>query len=181
MSTFILTGLMAFFILTGGAGHASAPEFTTIITSLTGYNAVPAQTDGDPTTTASGAYSNPNVVAARSRDLADTLPFGTVIQIMPTDERSDSCGLNVVGNDIGYRVIADTMNARITNTIDVLFAVGDTIQYNGKAVNAARVLGTCSDVTVRIVGTIDLSRPSKLPKTQSELAAMVGASGLAVK
>jgi 3D (Asp-Asp-Asp) domain-containing protein len=172
---------MAFFILTGSAGQAGAPEFVTLTTALTAYNAVPSQTDGDPSTTASGAYSNPNVVAARSRDLALTLPFGTVIEVMPTNERSDNCGLNVVGKDIGYRVIADTMNARITNTVDILFATDDQTTIGGKAVNTARALGSCTDVKVRVVGKIDISKPSNLPKTQEALAQMVGASGLAFK
>jgi 3D (Asp-Asp-Asp) domain-containing protein len=172
---------MAFFILTGSAGHASAPEFPTYTTSVTGYNAVAAQTDGDPSTTASGALSNTAVVAARSRDLADELPFGTVIAIEPSTERSDTCGLDFVGPKVGYRVIADTMNARITNTVDVLFATDNTFTVGGKAVNAARALGSCKDVTIRVVGHIDISKPSNLPKSQTALAAMVGASGLAVK
>jgi hypothetical protein len=73
------------------------------------------------------------------------------------------------------------MNARITNTLDVLFAVDDTLEHNGKTINAARMLGTCDDVEVRIVGKIDISKPSTMPRTQAALAAAVGASGLGLK
>ena len=181
MSTFILGGLMAFFVLTGSAGQASAPEFPTFTVAVTGYNAVAAQTDGDPSVTASGAFSNPLIVAARSRDLAKELPFGTVIAIRPSAERSDNCGLNIVGSTIGYRVIADTMNARITKTVDILFPTDANVQVGTKTVNAARALGICDKVEIRVVGKIDISKPSNLPKTQAGLAAMVGASGLALK
>jgi len=161
---------MAFFILTGAAGHAAAPEIPTYTVTVTAYNAVPSQTDENPFVTASGAYSNPAVVAARSRDLADTLPFGTVIEI-ETPDRSDTCGYSVVSGSVGYRVIADSMNARIQNTVDVLLP----------EVSSARTLGSCKDVTIRVVGHIDLSKPSNLPKSQSALAALVDASGLALK
>lgn len=181
MSTFILSGLLAFFVMTGVTGHATAPSFVTHEVALTAYNATPRQTDGDPSTTASGARSDADVVAARSRDLGEELPFGTVIEVMQGAEVSNNCGLDSVHSKIGYRVIADTMNARITNTIDILFAVDDEVVSNGKSVNAANVLGICEGVTIRVVGKIDISKPSALPKTQSALAAMVGASGLALK
>lgn len=171
---------MAFFILTGSAGHASAPTFPTYTVSVTAYNAVAAQTDGDPSITASGAFSNPAVVAARSRDLAKELPFGTVIAIEPAAPQP-GCGLNLVGPSIGYRVIADTMNARITNTVDVLFPNDITVTVGSKTVSAARTLGFCKEVEIRIVGFVDISRPSNLPKSQAALAAVVGAAGLALK
>ena len=161
---------MAFFILTGSAGYASAPALPTLEVALTAYNAVPHQTDGDPGVTASGAVANPAVVAARSRDLARELPFGTIIAVEPR-EGQGNCGLDKVASKIGYRVIADTMNARITNTVDILF---------DKESNA-RTLGFCEEVTIRIVGKIDLSKPSYLPRSQAVLAAAVGASGLALK
>jgi 3D (Asp-Asp-Asp) domain-containing protein len=180
MPSFILTGLLAFFVLTGSAGQASAPAYPTLDVAMTAYNAVPWQTDGDPSITASGAFSNPNVVAARSRDLAEELPFGTVIAIESAREEN-GCGISVVSETIGYRVIADTMNARIVNTVDILFDTDDTIYHGGKSVNAARVLGYCDDVTIRVVGTIDISNPATMPKTQVALAAAVGASGLALR
>ncbi len=171
---------MAFFIFTGTAGHATAPDLPSFTAAVTAYNAVPEQTDSDPFTTASGAFSNPEIVAARSRDLADTLPFGTVIAI-ETAPRSDSCGMSLMERSIGYRVIADTMNPRITNTVDLLIATDDMVQVGDKRVNAARALGVCEEVTIRIVGKIDMTKPSKIPKSQMELIALFGTSALAIK
>ena len=57
---------MGFFLFSGANlafPLSAAPSFTV---TLTAYNAVPAQTDSDPFTTASGMYSNPDLVAARS-------------------------------------------------------------------------------------------------------------------
>lgn len=140
---------------------------------LTAYNAVPEQTDGDPFTTASGAYSNPEVVAARSRDLAAAFPFGTVIAL-ESPVKSHSCGFSSVEHLIGYRVIADTMHERMTQKIDILFDPSDVVSIgvNGqpkKTVNPARALGICT-VTARVVGRIDIK---DVPKTQTELALRV--------
>ena len=173
---------MAFFILTGSAGHATAPapQYETYNVSMTGYNAVPGQTDDDPFTTASGAYSHPDTVAARSRDLAAQLPFGTVIEVESSSPQA-GCGVSLVTKTIGYRVIADTMNARITNTVDILFDTDANVTFGSRTLNAAKVLGRCNEVTIRVVGKIDLSNPANLPSSQIELAAMVGTMGLALK
>lgn len=155
--------------------QAIAPVQPSYPVTLTAYNAVPAQTKSDPSTTASGAYSNPEIVAARSRDLADELPFGTIIEIdAPADPDSDGkCGYDTVAPIIGYRVIADTMNDRYTNHIDVLFNTkANYIMNDGSVKNASNVLGVCSGVTARVVGYIDMKN-NPLPKTQSELAAIV--------
>lgn len=149
--------------------------------SMTAYNAVPAQTDSNPMVTASGAYSNPEIVAARSRDLADKLPFGTIIEISgPVSDPNNTCGYSVVEPIIGYRVIEDTMNAKFTNRIDVLVGTKqDFIRPDGSVQNAAKILGICDNVAVRVVGHVDINH---LPKTQGELAALVtGTNGLAVK
>ena len=143
---------------------------------MTGYNAVPDQTDADPTTTASGAYSNPQVVAARSRDLADQLPFGTVIAIEPVDATSTNCGADLVGGQIGLRVVADTMNARMHNKIDVLFGTNDTVTVGGKDTNAAVALGVCQ-VQVKVIGKIDIK---DMPRNQAELQKVVDQQLLAV-
>ncbi len=181
IATIALTG---FFVWSGIAAPAfvpagdsvkpilKAPE-ANLSVKLTAYNAVPEQTDSDPFTTASGAYSNPEVIAARSRDLAAELPFGTVIAI-EAPEKSHSCGFKTVEHLIGYRVIADTMHERMHNKIDVLFDPGDVVEIgvNGepkKLVNPARALGICS-VTARVVGKIDVK---DIPTTQSELAMRV--------
>ncbi len=155
-----------------------APAYTV---AMTAYNAVPGQTDSTPFATASGAYSNPQIVAARSRDLADELPFGTIIEITgPASDPKDTCGYSIVEPIIGYRVIEDTMNAKFTNRVDVLVDTkANYIMADGKVKNAANVLGICDGVRIRVVGHVDLNH---LPKTQAALAALVtGSSGLAIK
>lgn len=154
---------------------APLPATKTLKVTLTGYNAVPGQTDGDPATTASGAYSNPSIVAARSRDLAAELPFGTVIDIEPS-AATPGCGFSYVDEKIGLRVIADTMAARMHDKVDVLFGANDEVAIGGKLVNAARALGNCK-VTVRVVGRVDIAA---IPSTQKELAAAVNDYNLAI-
>lgn len=137
--------------------------------SMTAYNAVPGQTKPDPTYTASGAASNPEVVAARSRDLADELPFGTVIRIDAATS-TPNCGYNAVSDQVGYRVIADTMAARMTDKIDILLDQHDTVDLGGMPMNPSKVLGLCSGVKISVVGHIDIN---DMPVTQTQLAAMV--------
>src|SRR5204862_80621 len=130
--------------------------------------------DGDPFTTASGAYSNPEIIAARSRDLAEELPFGTIIAISGPIEGSHTCGFNIVAPIIGYRVIGDTMNARYTDRIDILFSTtSNYIMADGATKNAGNVLGICKESSIRVVGHLDMSHPGRLPATQKELAELV--------
>lgn len=142
---------------------------------LTGYNAVIEQTDSDPHITASGVKSNPEVVVARSRDLAETLPFGTVIEIK-TSAEARSCGFAQVEHLIGYRVVTDTMHSRKERQIDILFDTAKSISLGAKKVNPAVALGIC-DSTVRVVGKIDIK---DIPETQADLAILVNKS-LALK
>ena len=131
-----------------------------LMATLTAYNAVPEQTDEVPDVTASGAFSNPEVVAARSRDMGEVLPFGTIIAIEGPAATSSTCGYTRVGRSVGYRVIADTMNPKFTKRLDVLLA----------STTEAIRLGVCSDVRFRIVGRIDVR---KMPATQKELVSIV--------
>lgn len=170
---------MAFLLFSGASlgalpAHAdapTAPALPTYSVALTAYNAVPAQTDGDPFTTASGAYSNPEVVAARSQDLRDELPFGTIIEVSGPSTPGNSCGYSVVAPVIGYRVIADVMNARYTDRIDILFSTKTNyILSDGTTKNAGTILGICEGASVRVVGHVKISN---IPKTQTELVALV--------
>lgn len=149
---------------------APIPAYTA---TLTAYNAVPAQTDGNPSETASGLYANPETIAARSQDFAKELPFGTIIELDGPAGSSDTCGLKVVRPIIGYRIIADTMNARYTKYVDVLFGTNENyILMDGRTLNASDILGVCTDVTIKVVGHIDFATQA-VPKTQKELAAFV--------
>jgi 3D (Asp-Asp-Asp) domain-containing protein len=145
---------------------------------MTAYNAVVGQTDGDPFTTASGAYSNPEVVAARSRDLAGELPFGTVIRIERTAKDTPRCRFSQVESQIGYRVIADSMHSRWTKKIDVLVDENNTVEVEGREVNPGLALGVCTNVTITVVGSVDIKR---MPKTQAELVRMFDTATLARK
>lgn len=149
-----------------------SPDYPTYTVSMTGYNAVPEQTDSDPFTTASGAYSNPEVVAARSVDLKETLPFGTVIEIVAHNDTSNpNCGFAVVEEHLGLRVIADSMHPRKRNQIDILLPNEKTIFANKRWVNPAVALGVCKQVEIRVVGKVTIK---EIPKTQDELRLAVG-------
>ena len=156
------------------------PELPNYAVTLTAYNAVPEQTDGDPFITASGSYSNSEVVAARSRDLADELPFGTIIEISGPTAPNNNCGYSIVAPIVGYRVIADSMNARYTSRIDILFHTESNYKMSdGKMKNAGNVLGICNGANIKVVGRVDINH---IPKTQVELARLVlGDSALAIK
>jgi 3D (Asp-Asp-Asp) domain-containing protein len=179
---------MGFLLLSGAVSampvQATAPTLPpapSYAVTLTAYNAVPEQTDGDPFVTASGAYSNPEVVAARSRDLAAELPFGTIIEVIGPSDPDNSCGYDIVAPIVGYRIIADTMNARYTDRIDILFGVhSNYIMADGRTKNAGNVLGICKGATIRVVGHVDITRPGRLPDTQEKLAALVTDAGPAL-
>lgn len=145
---------------------------------MTSYNAVAAQTDGNPNITASGAWSNPEVVAARSRDLGAELPFGTVIKIERALADTPNCKFSSVEHLIGYRVIADTMHSRWTKKIDVLLDQRDTVMVEGRQVNPSRALGVCGQVTITVVGHVAIR---DIPATQAELAAMFDEPTLAMR
>ena len=180
MGLLLFSGLAAASGSGAGAQPAAAPSAPFgFAATLTAYNAVPAQTDSDPGTTADGGPAVAGVVAARSQDLGDELPFGTVIEITPT-ATSSTCGYEAVAPEIGYRVITDTMNVRYHDRVDVLFGTKDPILMpDGRTINAASALGVCS-VSVAIVGHIDLAH-TPLPESQAELAALIGKSALALR
>jgi len=146
--------------------------------SMTAYNAVPGQTDANPFVTASGMASISEVVAARSRDMAAELPFGTVIRLERTAMDTPSCRFAEVEHQIGYRIIADTMHWRWTHKIDVLLDHTDTVPVDGRMVNPALALGHCTGVTATVVGKVDMNNP---PTTQAELAAMFAEPALALR
>ena len=146
---------------------------TKLTVRLTAYNAVPEQTDEDPTVTASGIPSNSEVIAARSHDLASTLPFGTVIAVYRDADDTPGCNYNKVKHLIGYRVIADTTNVRFTKRVDIEFGNDDRVVVEGKRMNPSRALGLCSGVSIQILGKLRLQ---DVPDTQEALIQMVRTS-----
>ena len=147
-------------------------EYSTRSVSMTGYNAVPDQTDGNPDYNASGQRVNPEIDAAVSRDmLKEGLPFGTIIELVPgTATTTPNCGLPSVDEYVGYRVVTDTMNARYSDFVDILFGVNDSVTVGKRERNKAKALGLCRNVEIRIVGAVDMKN---IPDTQKELKAFV--------
>jgi len=181
MGIFLLSGVTL--TIPASASAPTVPVLPSYPVTLTAYNAVPWQTDNDPFMTSSGLYSNPEIIVARSQDLVNELPFGTIIEIDGPSFPANSCGFNVVKPIVGYRIVADSMNARYTDRIDVLFDTGSNYTLaDGRVKNAGTILGICNDSVVRVVGFIDISHLERVPETQAELEALViGDTTLALK
>ena len=76
------------------------------------------------------------------------------------------------------RVIADAMNARMHNKVDILLDQNAKAMIGNKAIDAAHALGVCKNVSIRVMGRVDIS---KMPKSQEELARLVeGGATLAI-
>lgn len=155
---------------------ARADGTETYLVSLTSYNAVPEQTDENPTVTASGVATNPEVIAARSVDLAGALPYGTVIAIERDAADTENCRYGLVESQVGYRVIADSMHSRKREQIDVLLDSEKTVEVHGKEMNPSIALGFCRGVTIRVIGRLALK---DIPETQEELRRIVEGNSLA--
>ncbi|MBV9159510.1 MAG: hypothetical protein JO019_02850 [Candidatus Kaiserbacteria bacterium] len=175
MTRFVKTAVTGVFLLQAFIPTATAmgesvkekPDATaqtSYTVSMTGYNAVTGQTDSTPDKAAIGVYTDPDVVAARSMDLADELPWGTVIEVAASS--SPSCGIDLVQKQIGLRVIADSMHPRKKNQIDILLDSKNKVSVNGKKINPAVALGFCKHVSIKVVGRISTS---EMPKNQEEL------------
>lgn len=85
----------------------------TLTVEMTAYTSAPAQTDATPTLTASGAEAGPGT-AAVSRDLLGRLPYGTQVEVVSVS--GEGCGGWVPETPL---TVADTMNPRIENHLDV--------------------------------------------------------------
>ena len=178
--TYLLNiALMGVFTLSGVLGATTSAVETHIYESpkvlaeisslrLTGYNAVIEQTNEDPMTTASGARSNHETIIARSRDMADILPYGTIVSLS-YGGGGDSCGFQKVEHLVGYRVVADTMHKRKTRQVDVLFGTEDVVRLKENRLNPAMVMGIC-EVDIRVVGYVPIK---DIPSTQEELRLLV--------
>lgn len=157
---------------------ATADESDPITVKMTAYNAVPEQTDSNPDVTASGARSNPEVIAARSGDLAADLPFGTVIRVTGPTKDTEGCRFNEIAPLIGYRVIGDAMASRKREQVDILLDETDTVMVHGAEMNPAAALGLCHGVSVEVVGHINMKH---IPTTQAALKKLVEGDKLAMR
>lgn len=189
MTPIVITALTGCFVYGGmticpenllETNSAPEPIYQTYTVKMSGYNADPYQTDDTPNITSIGAKTS-EVIAARSRDLADELPYGTVIAVMPATT-TPNCGFKYVEDKVSLRVIGDVMNVRHSNWIDLFFEDDKIPAQNGKLRNPAKAFGMCHNVEIAVVGKIDVmtdgkidwSKVKQIPKTQSELALAVG-------
>ena len=98
----------------------------TLTVELTAYNSVPAQTDSTPNVTASGAEAAPGTVAV-SRDLLGRFPYGSEVVVLSVS--GPACGGYVPDTPL---TVADTMNARIRNHVDVWLETTEQAQNWGR-------------------------------------------------
>ena len=158
---------------TKGSPEAPTYSYQEYSVSMTGYEAVVGQTDDTPFITSSGLRVNPEVGAAASRDLLKKdLPYGTIIQLVPgaAELATGGCELPDVKDYIQYRVITDTMHQKHTEHVDILFSPEDRVKIGSNTLSIARAIGWCNDVSIRVVGHVDMKN---VPETQKELKAIV--------
>lgn len=142
--------------------------------TMTAYNAVEQQTSRHPNITASSSSANAQIVVAVTPKLLKKLPFGTVVRFTYSGStQSQKCGFRYVQNRIGYRIVLDKMNPKMNRDLDILFGNNDMVNIEGgKRVNSSVALGTCRDVSIKIVGFIDM-RNQPLPETQNQLLRII--------
>ena len=93
--------------------NVTQAQAATLTVEITAYSSSSAQTDDAPTITASGAVAGPGTVAV-SRDLLARFPYGSEVEILSVS--GDGCGGWVPETPL---TVADTMNARIKNHLDI--------------------------------------------------------------
>ena len=102
---------------------------------MTAYTSVASQTDATPNLTASGAEAGPGTAAA-SRDLLGRLPYGTRVEVVSVS--GEGCGGWVPETPL---TVADTMNARIENHLDVWLETEEQARNWGRCNAVVRVMG----------------------------------------
>ncbi len=88
----------------------------------TGYNSATSQTDSSPRVTATGARTRFGIIAV-SRDLLRSIPYGSQVSIEDMGSLGSGSGrgrFNNLLNGVVF-IVEDTMNKRITRTVDVWF------------------------------------------------------------
>ena len=92
---------------------SSLDQAATLTVDITAYSSSASQTDDAPAITASGAVAGPGTVAV-SRDLLKRFPYGSEVEIIAVS--GDGCGGWVPETPL---TVADTMNARLKNHLDI--------------------------------------------------------------
>lgn len=121
-------------------GFAAPPHTLEVV--VTAYSSTPAQTDGDPTVTATGQSVRPGILAV-SRDLLETqLPYGTQVRIAEIRADEEGCG--------GYPTstvfeVQDTMAASIQNQVDIWMPSLDEALAWGRCVATLEVVAYAAE------------------------------------
>ena len=97
----------------GSEDGVGAVRLKPIEVEMTAYTSVASQTDATPNLTASGAVAGPGT-AAVSHDLLERTPYGSRVEVVSVS--GEGCGGWVPDTPL---TVADTMNARIKNHLDV--------------------------------------------------------------
>lgn len=109
-------------------------QAATIGVEITAYSSTAAQTDEAPTITASGAVAGPGIVAV-SRDLLARFPYGSEVEIIGVS--GQGCGGWVPKTPL---TVADTMNARIKNHLDIWLETAEQARNWGRCEGEIRLV-----------------------------------------
>jgi 3D (Asp-Asp-Asp) domain-containing protein len=88
----------------------------------TGYNSSVSQTDSSPRVTATGARTRFGVIAL-SRDMLGSIPYGSQVTLEDMGALGSGAGrgrFNSMLQGVVF-IVEDTMNVRISRTVDVWF------------------------------------------------------------
>jgi 3D (Asp-Asp-Asp) domain-containing protein len=99
----------------------------------TGYNSSVSQTDSSPRVTATGARTRFGVIAL-SRDMLRSIPYGSQVTLEDMGSLGSGAGrgrFNSMLRGVVF-IVEDTMNARISRTVDVWFHSRSTAMRWGK-------------------------------------------------
>jgi 3D (Asp-Asp-Asp) domain-containing protein len=99
----------------------------------TGYNSSVSQTDSTPRVTATGARTRFGVIAL-SRDMLRSIPYGSQVSLEDMGALGSGAGrgrFNSMLRGVVF-IVEDTMNARISRTVDVWFHSRSTALRWGK-------------------------------------------------
>lgn len=84
--------------------------------TVTSYNSLAAQTQGNPFITATGTRTRPGVIAV-SRDLVRAYGYGAKLKIVSW-KKTNGCNPQAIPKNVTYR-IEDTMHPRWNRKIDI--------------------------------------------------------------
>jgi hypothetical protein len=83
----------------------------------------------------------------------------------------------MVKEQLGYRVIADSMHPRKRNQVDILLNHENKVTVGSRSMNPAVAFGMCKNIKIVVVGKVDVNH---MPQTQAGLRAQVMGGQLAL-